>query len=305
MTAQMISADEVQAPTTTRLISSILDHAVVNDNAKFGMRNNAGLFQTYNCLDTLVPTPTCARPDIEMDFKTFSVAGWVPGFEFAVHGGVKCSLMGLDRTDQQSEIKRVFEANEGKGIERALIANRFVDNSAGPGSDEPVSPYYGMWDAPVDLETEGANIGGAMAALESYAAGIYAGVPTLHMPRGAVLLAFGSGLITERDGKFFSKTGAKIAAGGGYDNPDGVWSGSFDIYATGEVYIERSKTLSFSEIVVPGDGSGEGSDMNGLGDNTGIALVERMFRVGVDCFVAKATGSGGTGSGGSAGGFGN
>lgn len=301
-TAQIIRASEVTRPTTTPLISSILDHATVVDvDRDFGYRNNAGLFESYNCLDTLVPTPDCANPLIEMDYKTFSIAGWAPAFQFSVHGGVKCSLVGLDREEQKSELERVFGLNEGKGIEAALLANRFVDNNEAPGSDEPVSPYNGVWDAPVDLNTEGANIGGAMAALESYAAGVYAGVPTLHMPRGAVLLAFGSGLVTERDGKFYSKTGAKIAAGGGYDNPDGVWSGSFDIYATGEVYVERSKKISHSAIVLPGDGSGEGSDENGLGDNTGVALVERMFRAAVDCFVAKATGSGGSGG---SGGFG-
>lgn len=306
MTAQIIRADEVTRPSTTPLNSSILDHATVVDNARFGLRNNAGLFESYNCLDTLVPIPTCANPLMEFDYKTFSVAGWVPGFQFAVHGGVKCSLMGLDRSDQQREIERVFEANEGKGVEMALLANRFVDNNAAPGSDDLVSPYNGVWDAPVDLALTGASVGGAMAALESYAASVYAGLPTLHMPRGAVLLAFGQGLVTERDGKFYSKTGAKIAAGGGYDDPDAVWDGSFDIYATGEVYVERSKRLSFSEVVLPGDGSGTGSDENGLGDNTGIALVEREFRVGVDCFVAKATGSAGlTSSGGGSGGFGN
>jgi hypothetical protein len=304
MTAQIIRAREVTRPTTTPLISSILDHATVVDNAQFGYRNNAGLFDSYNCLDTLVPTPTCANPLIEMDYKTFSVAGWAPGFEFAVHGGVKCSLIGLDRDEQKRELERVFALNEGKGVEAALIANRFVDNNAGS-DDGEVSPYNGIWDAPVDLNTTGASVGGAMAALESYAASVYAGVPTLHMPRGAVLLAFGQGLITERDGKFFTKTGAKVAAGGGYDDPDSVWSGSFDLYATGEVYVEKSATISHSAVVVPGDGSGTGSEENGLGDNTGVALVERMFRAAVDCFVAKATGSGGLASGGGDGGFGN
>lgn len=304
MTAQIIRADEVTRPTTTPLISSILDHATVVGNAKFGFRNNAGLFDSYNCLDTLVPTPTCASPLMDFEYKTFSVAGWVPGFEFAVHGGVKCSLMGLDRAEQKSELERVFEINEGKGVEMALLANRFVDNNAAPGSDDPVSPYNGVWDAPVDLNTTGATIGGAMAALESYAAGVYAGVPTLHMPRGAVLLAFGAGLVTERDGKFYSKTGAKIAAGGGYDDPDAAWSGAYDLYATGEVYVEKSATVKHSAIVLPGDGSGTGSDENGLGDNTGVALVERMFRAAVDCFVAKATGTSGLASSGGGGGFG-
>lgn len=303
MTAQIIRADEVTRPSTTPLNSSVLDHATVIDNNQFWARNNAGLFDSYNCLDTLVPTPTCAHPEVEMDYKTFSVAGWMPGFQFAVHGGVMCSLMGLDRTEQKAELERVFALNEGKGVEAALLANRFVDNNAVPGSDDEVSPYNGVWDAPVDLNLTGATLGGAIAALTSYAASVYAGQPTLHMPRGAVLLAFGQGLITERDDKFYTKTGAKVAAGGGYDDADMTWDGEFTIYATGEVYVEKSVKVSHSAIVIPGDGSGIGSDQNGIGDNTGIALVEREYRAAVDCFVAKATGS--ASAAGSSGGFGN
>lgn len=300
MTAQMIEGTEVRRPQPAPLNSTILDHATVVDNPKFGLRNNEGLWVSYNCLDLLVPTPTCARPEIEMDYKEFVVAPWVPGFEFGVHGGVKCSAVGLDTADQQAEVERVFERSEARGVEQALLFNRFVENE-GPGSDDPVSPYGATWDAPVDISQSGMNLVAAMAALESYAAGIYAGLPTLHMSRGAVLAAFGQGLITERDGKFFTKTGAKVAAGGGYDDPDRTFDGTFDIYATGEVYVERSTKLSFNNYVLPGDGSGTGSGENGLGDNEHIALVERMFRVAIDCFSAKATASiagGGSGSGG-------
>lgn len=290
MTAQMIEGTEVTRPEPDALTSTVLDHATVVDNPKFGYRNDEGLWPSYNCLDLLVPTPTCANPIAEFDFKDFKVAGWVPGFQFAVHGGVQCSAVGLDTADQKAEVERVFERSEAKGVEMALLLNRFADNSTGPGSDEPISPFHSTWEAPVDITVAGMSLAGAIAALESYAAAVYAGIPTLHMPRGAVLLAFGQGLITERDGKFYTKTGAKVAAGGGYDDPDLVPDGTYDIYATGEVYVERAKRLAFQEYVTPGDGSGVGSDENGLADNTVIALVERMFRVGIDCFAAKATG---------------
>jgi len=287
MTAQIIEGTEVRRPEPTALISTVLDHATVVDNARFGYRNNEGLWPSYNCLDLLVPTPTCAKPVAEFEFKDFKVAGWVPGFEFGVHGGVQCSVIGLDTADQKSEVERVFSRSEAKGVEMALLLNRFVANTD---PLTPNSPYDAQWDAPVDLSVAGMNLAGAMGALESYAAAVYAGVPTLHMPRGAVLIAFGLGLMVERGGKFFTKTGAKVAAGGGYDDPDTLPDGSYDIYVTGEVYVERSKRLSFQTYTLPGDGSGVGSDENGLADNTSIALVERLFRVGVDCFVAKATG---------------
>lgn len=291
MTAQMIEGTKVSRPEPEALTSTILDHATVVDNVeKFGYRNNEGLWPSYNCLDLLVPTPMCPDAVADADFKDFKVAGWVPGFQFAVHGGVQCGAMGLDTADQKAEVERVFARSEAKGVEMALLLNRFVAND-GPGSDDPFSPYDASWEAPVDLSAAGMTLTGAIAALESYAAAVYAGAPTLHMPRGAVLAAFGAGLITERGGKFYTKTGAKVAAGGGYDDPDAVpASGVFDIYATGEVYVERAKRLVFQEYTMPGDGSGTGSGENGLADNTVIALVERAFRVGIDCFAAKATG---------------
>ena len=291
MTAQMIEGTSITRPEPEPLISTVLDHATVVENSKFGLRNNEGLWPSYNCLDLLVPTPTCANPVGMADFqKDFKVAGWVPGFQFAVHGGVKCSAVGLDAADQQAEVERVFARSEAKGVEMALLLNRFVENPEDDGSDVTINPYDATWEAPTDISADGMTLAGAIAALESYAASMYAGRPTLHMPRGAVLLAFGQGLITESGGKFYTKTGAKVAAGGGYDDPDTPADGTYDIYATGEVYVERSKRLSFQEYVIPGDGSGTGSDENGLGDNTVIALVERMFRVGIDCFAAKATG---------------
>lgn len=289
MTAQIIEGTSITRPEPDALISTVLDHATVVENSKFGLRNNEGLWPSYNCLDLLVPTPDCANPVGMADFqKDFKVAGWVPGFQFAVHGGVQCSAVGIDAPDQKAEVERVFSRSEGKGVEMALLLNRFADNPVDPAA--PVSPYTATWEAPTDITVAGMSLAGAIAALESYAAALYAGRPTLHMPRGAVLLAFGQGLITETGGKFYTKTGAKVAAGGGYDDPDTPPDGTYDIFATGEVYVERAKTLSFQEYVIPGDGSGTGSDQNGLGDNTVIALVERQFRVGIDCFAAKATG---------------
>jgi hypothetical protein len=87
----------------------------------------------------------------------------------------------------------------------------------------------------------------------------------------------------------FTRSGSKVAFGGGYDDPDMLASGQWDMYATGEVFVERSTSVNVNTNVIPGDGSGVGSDENGLADNTAVSLVERMFRVGVDCFVAKAT----------------
>lgn len=271
MTTKIIKGDEVNRPDTTPLGSSVLDHATVVEKSDFGLRNNEGLWPSYNCLDTLVPTPIC--PDPLGEFKVFGTAGWVPAFEFAVYGGVQCSAVGLDTADQKAEVDRVFGLNEGKGVEQALLANRFVVGT--------------LWDAPVDLTPGSAiTIQIALAILEGYAAAHYAGVPTIHMPRAA------ASLLNERivwtDGKAYTRSGSKVAIGGGYD-ADAAPDGSWDLYVTGEVYVERSDEVSVQSWVLPGDGSGLGSDENGISDNTVLALAERMFRVGVDCFVAKVT----------------
>lgn len=274
----IIKGSEVTRPDTTPLGSSVLDHATVVADGHFGLHNNEGLWPSYNCLDTLVPTPICPDP-LGSTLKTFSFAEWIKGFEFAVHGGVQCRTVGLDVADQKAEVERVFGLNEGKGVEQALLLNRFVATD----SDAPV-----QWDAPVDV-TPGSpvTIQIALALLEGYAASVYAGVPTIHMPRAA------ASLLNERivwiDGKAYTRSGSKVAIGGGYDDPTALATGEWDLYATGEVFVERSETVSVQSYVLPGDGSGTGSDENGIPDNSVLALAERMFRVAVDCFVAKVT----------------
>lgn len=280
MSTKILRETGVNRPTPAPLTSSILDHASVDTIASFGMRNNEGLWPSYNCLDTLVPTELCPDPMDGADFKDFQYAGWVPGFEFAVHGGVQCQALGLDAADMESELGRVFAANEGRGVERALLHNRFVAT----GSDSPV-----QWEAPQDVTPPvPVPLHVALALLEGYAAQKYAGLPTIHMPRAAASLL--NERIVWKDGIAYTRLGSKVAVGGGYDeliSLDGTW----EMYATGEVYVERSDTVAVRSFVLPGDGSGIGSDQNGLSDNTVIALVERMYRVAIDCFSAKVTGT--------------
>lgn len=281
MTVKITQEVSATRPQITPIKSSVVAHATVKDLSSFGLRNNAGLWPSYNCLDVLVPTTLCPDP-LADSTKTFSVAEWQGAFEFAVYGAVQCNPVGLDVADQQSEVRRVFSLAEGKGVERALLETRFADT--GPGSDEKV-----QWEPPVDL-TPGSDISlaVALALLEGYAAANYAGVPTIHMPRAAASL-LNERIVWQGD-LAYTRLGSKVAIGGGYDNEDGDFSNEWDLYATGEVYIERSEQVDVHSYVLPGDGSGVGSGENGLSDNTSIALAERMYRVAVDCFAAKATG---------------
>lgn len=284
----LIRNTEITRPTITPLTSSVLDHATVEDNSKdWGLRNNSALWSSYNCLDLLVPTPICPDPLVDNGTfnKTFSTAPWIPAFEFAVHGGVQCKAVGLDKADQFSEIKRAFGLSEGKGVERALLANRFVARVA-PAKTGLTLRDQGAWAAPLNLTAgAGVDLKSALALLEGYAASIYAGVPTIHMPRAAVSLLSGDRVVW-RDGKAYTQSGAKVAVGGGYDDVAMLTSGLWTLYATGEVYVERAEEVEVQEYVVPGDGA---LAAGGLADNTVVSLVERQYRVAVDCFVAKAT----------------
>lgn len=284
MTVQIIKGREVVRPTTTPLKSSVLDHVAAAgslvENNQFGLRNNMGLWPSYNCLDTLIPTPLC--PDPMSGFKEFGVGEWMPGFEFAVYGGVQCAAVGLDKEDMRAELARVFRLNEGKGVEQVLLLNRFV------ATDSPVEEGVPAWDDPIDLTPASAiSVATALALLEGHAAAVYAGVPTIHMSRTAASLL--NERIVWKGDLAYTRMGSKVAMGGGYDSaevPDGV----VDMFASGEVYVERASEVSIPDLmVIPGDGSGVGSGENQLADNTVLGFVERAYRVGVDCFVAKVT----------------
>lgn len=287
MNVQMVREQDITRPATTPIPSTLLDHVRAAGNLvdvdHFGLRNEQGMWNSYNCLDTLVPVALC--PEVVTP-KTFGFSEWMPGFSFGLQGGAQCQAVGLDADDQRSEVERVFNANEGRGVEEALMLNRFVATS----SDDPV-----QWDAAVDLTPAGAtggiSLSTALALLEGYAASIYAGVPTIHMPRAAALKLFALGALKEDGGRYYTKTGSKVAAGGGYDDPDMLATGAWTMYATGEVYVERSELLRFQSHVIPGDGNGMGSGETGIAENSVLTLAERMFRVAVDCFVAKATGT--------------
>lgn len=270
MNSRIIHGPEITRPNTTPLGSSILDHATVKENGKFGLRNNEGLWPSYNCLNTNHDVTLCA---VTPEFKTFDSVDWIPAFEFANQAGTQCMAVGLDRADMEAETRRVFGLNEAKGIEQALVAQRFIADPDG------------KWDAPTDLTvTPAPSLVVALAILEGYAASVYAGVPTIHMSRASLSLL--GDRITWVGGKAYTLSGSKVAAGGGIVDVGGNWT----LYATGEVFIERSETVDIQSFVLPGDGSGIGSDENGLADNTAVTLLERMYRVAVDCFAAKATG---------------
>jgi hypothetical protein len=288
----MITEQTLTRPTPERLTSTVLDHATVKDNVeRFGMRNEAAMWQSYNCLDTLVPTPLCPDPLVDGETrapKEFSLAPWVPAFSFAVYGAVQCSAVGLDVEDQKEEVKRIFLLSEGKGVEKALRENRFVARAKA--DTALISAVQTEWEAPEDLTPAApVSVVVALALLEGYAASIYAGQPTIHMPRAAATLLEGQGLITFDGNKARTKNGSKVVIGGGYDDITMLSTGKWDMYATGEVYVEKSKVINVNAYELQGEPADTVPSRTPFDSNTSVALVERAYRAAVDCFVAKAT----------------
>lgn len=281
--SRFIMQSEIARPTPDRLTSTLLDHYPAHTvSGGFGVRTQAGqgVWPSYNCLDLLTPTSIC--PDVEDAEKDFSSAAWQPAFEFAVYGGVECAAIGLDKADQMAEVKRVFEISQSKGVERALRNVRFAAHE----SDDNFE-----WDEPEDLTAGmGVSLVVALALLEGDAADKYAGIPTIHMPRAAATVLEGSGLILWQDDKAFTKNGSKVVMGGGYDEPTMLRSGVWDMWATGEIYVEQSEQIDATEYMLPGQIQTLGED-TALSENTVLTLAERMFRVVVDCYVAHASGT--------------
>lgn len=281
---------EVSRPVPDQIKGSLFSHVTPvemsnSGGSGFGLRTEVGLWPSYNCLDTFNHTAMCPDPPGQ---KTF-VNGpeWSPAFGFAVYAGVECRTIGLDTADQDAEVKRVFERNEAKGVERALKDTRFAVRTGVGVTDD--GRGVATWDAPVNLTAALTDVSPqiAFALLEGYARDIYAGTPTLHLPAGAASF-LGQDKVVWQGDKAYSHLGSKLVFGGGYD-PDysgGDWDGTWTMFATGDVYVERSTQISASAYDLPG--GREGTDAEGR--NHYLTLVERMYRASVDCFVASATG---------------
>lgn len=261
----IIREDFVSAPAISPIPAGILTVAHVTESNHLGWRNEEGLYPSYNCLDTNVPTTICRDP--QADPKDFVESDWAPGFNFSVYGGTKCRLVGFDAENAKGELTRVYLANESKGIEKALIGTRFVE-----------SDPSGIWDEAVDITPAGgAGLGLGLALAESYAGQHYAGVPTIHLPRTAASILAGANYLVRDNDRLLTRLDSKVVNGSGYEpstGPNGAApaAGTTWIYVTGEVTIERGP-LEIHEVPA-------------WRDNEDFILVERSYRVAVDCFTA-------------------
>lgn len=259
-------------PAVVPLTGGILDHADVVEG--IAHQNPRGLALTYNCLPTSVPTELCPEPTTT---KQFENPGLIEGFQFAVYGGLVCKPFSFDEEKGLAEIERVFLLKESRGVERALMETRFVAGPNDAATGEDPDP---RWPAATDITPTGGAVSAkvGMALLEGYAAGIYSGQPTLHLPYTVGSFLAGDKIIESQGGKFYTPLGAKVAVGAGYDFPNSGPTGTEPtngerwLYATGEVMVARSDVITVSR--------------QDLTTNDIYALAERRYIAAVDCFAA-------------------
>lgn len=248
------------APTITPRIAGLLSVATVTDN--FTWLDGNDLYDSYNCMQFGAEPVFCNTND-----KTFDqTAGWTDGALFGAYGGVICKAIGLDQPRMLSESERVFGAGESTAVERGLMKYRFAESED-------------HWDAATSING-GTSVcpAAGLAMLEAYAASIYVGVPTLHLPLAIASLLLVNNAVVRADGGLRTQLGSKVVAGAGYDFPNlsptgtAASAGEKWIYATGEVSVIRGPLTSRQEM--------------NYSTNEVLVLEERPYIVAVDCFSA-------------------
>ena len=233
----------VDAPTPAKRTGGLLDVADVRDGIAW-MGDGADMFTSWNCLD-LSYTEMCGTD--QTPSKTFAGPAVVDGSDFVAYLGGQCKPLSM-RQEVQSNIARVFDLRESKGVEKAfeaaVLTGGVVPPAVASGNTGPVA---------------------ALATMEQALAVGYAGVGTIHMsPALAVgLLAFD--LLVESGGKFYTRLGTKVVVGAGYAMKA--------MYGTGDVVIFRSP----SSVVEAPD----------TANNVTNVLAERAYVAVADCVVYK------------------
>lgn len=265
------------APTTTAIKGTLLD--IVTPGSAYGWGDGTALFESFNCgVEFGTSVDRCAVVNKDLD----QAGSWQSGSLFHGYGGLRCKLIGVDdiAAHLKSEAAKVFDRREHFVVEQGLMANRFIEGpTLGPTGpiglqDDP------LWAAPTDITPGGSAVAPAVAVglLEAHAAQVYAGAPTLHLPRSLVPILLGKGVLEFNGSSLVTALGSKVAAGGGYDldnaGPDGTPAavGERWLYATGEVSVDRSEFILREAYDLP--------------NNDVYVLAERGYLVAVDCYAA-------------------
>lgn len=197
---------------------------------------------------------------------------------FLAIGSYKCPPVGRD-SGEAFEIARQRLLNwEGYQVEKVLWT--------GQGANGPVNPSFAFGNPDCGILPEDILPGGAtdpvtaIAYLENRLGQSLACGGTIHVPYGLLTYLQASRLLTERDGAYYTATGARIVAGHGYDGsgPGGVAAAAGEtwIYGTGPVILVNSNVM-----MVPGS-IAEAVDRR-INDVT--VRAERFYAVGFSCVL--------------------
>lgn len=195
---------------------------------------------------------------VALGTKTDTQIEIVSGTPFSIYKKTECQ----DLTDDDTTWARNALAHgESHAVEQAVMQSILAQ----PTTDLPAG-------------STAISLINGIAALEGYAADVYGGVPTIHMPRSVATRALAKdALLTSLDWSITTKQGALVANGGGYSmnlGPTGAPApaGQAWLYATGQVTLLRGPVHTHRVL-----------DHQ---TNDQIVLAERTYVPSVDCFVA-------------------
>lgn len=258
MTVQMIRPLDVTAPQPERLRGTLLDVATVAPEGSYAWLDVNDVWESLNCLGARSTGVVCGSPGA----KTFDSATWVDAAKFAAYAGVVCKAVGMS-ADLTARTSDLFSRIESRLVEQGLVEQVLSEQPAGadktPTPGTAVTPQKGL------------------AILEEYAAGNYAGVATLHVPRGMAQYLSQNGAIDASGSAWRTNVGTKVSAGGGYGllnkGPNNVVpaAGKYWMWVTGEVMLFPGTLITADQL----------SRIN----NDHVILVERPYIAAVDCLV--------------------
>lgn len=219
---------------------------------------------------------TCASPNV-YEFgccppnKEFEAA---PGVQdatpFVVVGSWACTMGGITPDEAQRRARQHLELGEQHAVERALWTG---EGGNGPRLAHPDTADLGEVHCATDM----------LSVLEGYANRNYVGQSILHAPRAVMPYLTENGLVGQVAGsRLETPYGLSVVAGSGYTEantgPDGTPApaGSWWVYMTGAMKVWRGP------VETPPDPEAGFSRC----DNEFVALAERIYLVGWDCFTA-------------------
>jgi len=203
--------------------------------------------------------PIGAAPNLlTLGSKSADEIDVVSGLPFSVYKMVECKSLVDDDTVWA---RNSLVLGEGHAVEAGFMQSILAQpDTAMPNGTTAVSLINGI------------------AILEGYAADVYGGVPTLHMPRSVATRALAVDvLVSGLDWTVNTKQGALVANGGGYSanlGPDGssAPAGQAWLYVTGQVVLTRGSIVTSRALDYQ--------------NNNQVALAERTYVPTVDCFKA-------------------